>query len=272
MPYENLYQSLALEGDLIFAISPRDASLLIALDNDVRDPEHVEAELPNDGDWIPGMSPFLEPRGHLKFTRDQLEKGLLKAVESGRIKAVAAARNVDGRLDPYYSLLAHSDVRAWCDEHDLGLGDWWNRQELDDNEFAVAIADKIVSHRMPDAVESAETGYDENAMDRYQKSTAEAQESQYREMLIELRALKNKIASDGTGIEEKINTREKNSLLTVIAALVTALGDRLPGGYKRAQAVALLTDQIGASVSVNTIDKILKQTEAAVDRRREANK
>uniref|UniRef100_UPI001654AFEE hypothetical protein n=3 Tax=Pseudomonadota TaxID=1224 RepID=UPI001654AFEE len=91
-------------------------------------------------------------------------------------------------------------------------------------------------------------------------------EALFRTVLSELDVMKRK-SSTSPG-PENLGTRERNTLLTVIASLVMALGDRLPDGYKRAEAIAGLTDQLGASVSVGTIDKILKQTAAAVDRRR----
>jgi hypothetical protein len=272
MPYENLYLSLALDGDLLFAISPREASLLIALDNDLRDPSEVDAELPNEGDWVLGMSPFLEPAGHLKSSRDKLEKGLLKAIELGRIKPVAAARNVDGRLDPIYSLLALSDVRTWCDEHDFDLGDWWSRYELDEQEFASTVAEDIVAHRTPSPMNPEPTESSKARMEEYSKAEGSMREEIFRKTVLEIEALKSRHDGEHLHRESPINTREKNSLLAVIAAFVTALEDRLPEGYKRAEAVSRLTEQVGASVSVNTVDKILKQADSAVDRRREAFK
>ncbi|CAB3782145.1 hypothetical protein LMG27177_01177 [Paraburkholderia fynbosensis] len=255
---------------MFFAISVREASLLIAIDNDSRDQSELESELPNDGDWAPGTSPLLEPKGKLKSVRDQFEKGILKALDSGRIKPVVAARNSEDRLDPIYTLLSSVDVKAWCDEHDVGLGDWWDRYELDEHEFATAVAEDIVAHRMPSPIEVEPTETGQAALTEYFEAEEDRRDQMFRKVVAELESLKNKRDVDRVQREGPLNTRARNSLLSVIAALVGALEDRLPEGYKRAQAVAVLTDQVGASVSVNTVNDILKEAAATADRKRKA--
>ncbi|MCX4137916.1 hypothetical protein M0D68_06955 [Paraburkholderia sp. SEWSISQ10-3 4] len=269
MPYEDLYQALALDGALFFSISLREASLLIALDNDLRDQSEIDPELPNDGDYVVGMSPLLEPTGKVKIQRDQIEKGLVRAVELGRIKPVALARDREDRIEAIYTLLSTGDVEAWCREHDLGFGDWWSKYQLDENEFLLSLADEIVAHRTPASIEPGPTDYDEHAMETYRMSVAEQQELLYKEMLTELHSLKQSRSQPRSSPEPDMGTRERNTLLTLIAALINEIADRLPDGtYKRAQTISVMTEKIGASVSPNTVDKILKDAAAVAERRR----
>jgi hypothetical protein len=269
MPYEDLYQALALDGTLFFSISVREASLLIALDNDLRDQSEIDPELPNDGDYVVGMSPLLEPTGKVKIQRDQIEKGLVRAVESGRIKPAALARSREDRLDAVYTLLSAGDVEVWCREHDLGFGDWWSRYQLDENEFLSSLADEIVAHRTPAPIEPEPTGYDENAMEAYRASEGEQQELLYKAMLTELHSLKQSRSQAGFSPEPDMGTRGRNTLLTLIAALTDEFADRLPDGtYKRAQTISVMTEKIGAPVSPNTVDKVLKDAAAIAERRR----
>ncbi|KWN75192.1 hypothetical protein [Burkholderia ubonensis] len=271
MAYEDLYRARALSGSLFQTICIRKAALLIALDNDVRDQSEIEADLPLDGDYAVWMAPDLEPSGKLKMTRDMYERALLKSFDAGLLETEVVARNVDGEVDPIYTLVPIQTIREWCLERDVDTGDWLTRHEESEIEFSDALIDEIAMHYVPRITRS--DPYDAAALETYKSSTDSERADQYLRLLQEVQRLRAEPPPvRKTEAEAPINTKEKNSLLTVIAALVTALNDRLPDGYKRAEAVARLTDQIGASVSVNTVDKILKQTDAAVDRRREAYK
>jgi molecular chaperone GrpE (heat shock protein) len=270
MPYEELYRAHALSGSLFQTVCIRKAALLIALDNDVRDQSDVEADLPNDGDFAHWMAPELEPCGRLKTSRDKFERALLRSLAEGHLSTAVVARTVDGEVDPLYTLVPIHEIHEWCQERDLDTGDWLQQHEEAEIEFSDAIIDDIVKFYIPGRVEP--DSYDATAFEAYKKSEESEQADQYLRLLREVQKLRAESHNHKLDAEVSINTKEKNSLLTVIAALVNALNDSLPSGYKRAEAVARLTDQIGASVSVNTVDKILKQTGAAVDRRRDAYK
>ncbi|PRY07047.1 hypothetical protein [Paraburkholderia sp. BL25I1N1] len=272
MPYEDLYRAHALTGSLFQTVPIRKAAFLIALDNDVRDQSEIDADLPNNGDFAHWwMASELEPSGKLKASRDKFERALLKSVETGRLSAAIVARNIDDEIDPIYTIVPINDIRDWCLERDVDTGDWIAHHEETEIEFSDAIIDEIATHYSPGT--AALGTYDAAALETYRSSDESERADQYRRLLQEVQKLRSE-TSQGIKAEPDgpINTREKNSLLTVIGALITALSDRLPEGYKRAQAVASLTDRIGASLSVNTVDKILKQIDAAVDRRRGANR
>ncbi|QGZ62112.1 hypothetical protein [Paraburkholderia acidisoli] len=267
MPYENLYQQHALDDTLHYAISLREAALLIALDNDDRDQSEIEAEMPNGGDYVVGMSPLLEPSGKLRTARDHIEKSILRAIESRRIDFALCARTQDDKIDAVYSLVSGSDVESWCNEHDMRYGEWWMRWQEDENEFLVAIADDVVARRMPAPLERAPSPGDEEIMAQFLNSEEDQRKWMFKKLQDELHEAKQKSKSP-TVEHETLGTRERNTLLTIIAALIDELGDRLPSGtYKRAQAVAAITHRIGASLADNTVDSVLKKAAATIDRR-----
>ncbi|HIH2651549.1 TPA: hypothetical protein ACYLK9_001023 [Burkholderia cenocepacia] len=269
MPYQDLYYAHALSGALFQTISIRKAALLIALDNDLRDQSEVEAELPNGGDYAVWMTTDLEPSGKLKAARDRYERALLKSLDSGRLNGEVIARNVDDVIDPVYTRVSVHAVREWCSERDVDTGDWLAQHEESEMEFSDETIQTIANYYLPGATEP--DAYDAAAFQTYKSSAEGERADQYLRLLQEIQRLRTESRSPrNTEIEPSINTKEKNSLLTVIAALVAAMGDRLPDGYNQAVAIAGLTDQLGASVSINTVVKILKQTADAVDRRRSA--
>ncbi|RQN35032.1 hypothetical protein [Paraburkholderia tropica] len=271
MPYKDLYLAHALHGSLFQTICIRKAALLVALDNDVRDQSEIEAELPNNGDYAHWMSPELEPSGKLKTSRDRFERALLKSLGTGRLSAAVVARNLDDEIDPIYTLVPTEAIREWCQERDVDTGDWLMQHEESDIEFTSETAHEIANYYMPSLARTDDFDFD--ALEAYKSSEESRREELFRSLLQEVQRLRAEVPhARRTEAESPINTKEKNSLLTVIAALVNALDGRLPNGYKRAEAVARFTDQIGASVSVNTVDKILKQTDSAVERRRDAYK
>lgn len=272
MPYENLYRAHALDGSLFFTVCIRKAALLIALDNEVRDQSEIDADLPNDGDYAPWMSAEAEPKGKLKAARDVYERSLLKSLSAGRLEAAVVARNLSGDVDPIYTLIKLENLREWCLEHDTDDGDWLTRHEETEMEFAYAMIDDIVVNYTP--VRGDSEPHDEEAFQAYKGSDESARAEQFRKLLQENQRLRAGSTTDRKLVPDlPLNTRERNSLLTVIAALIAAFEDRLPEpefGYKRAQAIALLTEQLGAPVSTNTVDKILKQIDDAINRRRGA--
>jgi hypothetical protein len=67
--------------------------------------------------------------------------------------------------------------------------------------------------------------------------------------------------------QDRLGTREKNTLLTIIAALCNELKIE-PGKHGSASRIAGATDRIGASVSADTVGKFLEQIAAAVETRK----
>lgn len=269
MPYENLYQQHAFDDTLHYTISLREAALLIALDNDDRDQSEIEAEMPNGGDYVVGMSPLLEPSGKLKAARDHIEKSILRAIESRRIDFALCARTQDDKIDAVYSLVSGSDVESWCNEHDMRYGEWWMRWQEDENEFLVAIADDVVARYMPASLPREISEEQRILLTEYRGAEEERQHEMYDALLRDFQELKMAASESTVVAHEELGARERNTLLTLIAALSEELGDRLPERtYKRAQTVALMTQRIGAPVSDNTVDKVLKEAALIVERRK----
>ncbi|WP_124094491.1 hypothetical protein [Burkholderia gladioli] len=279
MPYDNLYLEHALDNALLYAISVREAALLIALDNDTRDQSEIDTELPNEGDYVVGMSPELEPSGKLKASRDHIEKSILRATETGRMKFALCARTQDDKVDAIYSLVSGTDIESWCREYDMRYGEWWMRWQEDENDFIASLADDIVARRMPSPLERIRTRDEEDAAAEYRRSEADHREAMYTKLLADWQGAKTQLeelqvklkAAEGRGADSESGLRGRNSLLAIIAALAEELGDRLPVGsstWKRAEAVSTMTQKVGASVSAVTVDKVLKEATSIVDRRK----
>lgn len=269
--YDDLYRAHALDGSLFYTVPVKKAALIIALDNDVRDQREVEADLPNDGDYAVWMSPELEPLGKVRASRDSFEKALSRGIDGGRIKCAVIARKLDDKIDPIHTRLHLHQIESWCRERDIELGYWWQQYSELEFEFAGETIDEIARHFAPSPLHPEE--FDVDAFARYKESEAVQQEQQYRSLLQEVHRLKQGGAKPSSREEtdRSINTKEKNSLLTVLASLVEALSDRLPQPeYKRAQAISQMTERIGAPVSTNTVDKFLKETTDAVEKRKQA--
>ncbi|HTH76512.1 MAG TPA: hypothetical protein VL635_19125 [Trinickia sp.] len=151
------------------------------------------------------------------------------------------------------------------------MGYWWQQYNELEFEFASEMIDEIAAHFAPSPLHPEE--FDVDAFSKYKESESNEREAQFRKLLQDFNQLKQGMAKTPAHDEadRPINTKEKNSLLTVLASLVEAMADHLPeGGYKRAEALSAMTERLGAPVSVNTVDKILKETTGAVEKRRQA--
>lgn len=69
------------------------------------------------------------------------------------------------------------------------------------------------------------------------------------------------ISPASESFEKPVGTKERNTLLKIIATLL-AMSDLKGGTYKKAQAIERLSKEAGIGVSVNSIDKYLKEVES----------
>lgn len=85
-------------------------------------------------------------------------------------------------------------------------------------------------------------------------------------LVVRMTAIMDFLSSLGEGIEKPLSTKERNTMLVIIAALCKGASiDYTKKGI--ASAIELLTESIGAPITDDTIRNVLKQISEAVDSR-----
>jgi len=200
---------------------------------------------------------------------DKYESALIESIERNEIKAEWLRRNIEnGSIDPENTLLHTEQFQKFLDIfglHDVGIESDMPVRELIDSEGSLFshIIDYIVALRAPD--ESIDNDWLEEEKAKYGEQP-ELLES----LLMENFRLREEAASRSKvdqQEEKPIATRERNTLLAIIAALAKEAGVDLSRPAKAGELIAKLTEQIGARVDHYTVEQKIKQIQDAIESR-----
>ncbi len=248
--------------------------------------------------WVSGEFPDIEePKDWSGSDRDpmliallaekikQFESRIISAVDSGRLKARNIVRSFDEKLVKGQPRIRIGDLEAWLNEHGYTSGDTfsdWIQEEAEiegklEEEFeylrALAKDSKGVIERLPviydffpirpDDVDHFEKKNDVGKIVAAYKAVAIA----YIELAdIVYGDIKQPTKEHDAKIDRPLTTRQRRTLLTVIAAMCNYEGLD-PKGRGTAQRIMEMTDDLGAHIDDGTIAKILSEIPDALETR-----
>ena len=277
MFYEGDYEDINSQmKPLLFHLSIREAAELVAADmwSEGKFPEIKEPD-----DWSgSGRDPIL-----LALLTDQIkqfESRITAAVDSGLLNALNTIRNFDEALIENQPRIHIKDLVAWLHAHAYSDGavvlEWRQRElnieEMLNEEFVYlralsrdgedAFADLPLISDGPVRLHEVDSMEHANVM------------AAYKALVIRHDRLAHLANSDkeestkkaNARVDRPLSTRERRTLLTIIAALCTESGinHQERGAPNR---IALMTEQIGATVSDDAVGRILKGIPDAMETR-----
>jgi hypothetical protein len=256
----------------LYLLSVRDAAELLA--TDLWFAGEISIDLPDAEDYDPGDPKLLKA---LSKYSSKFEKQLTEAIDKGSLKTTKILRNLKEEINLDKTLIDESDLINWLTERGHKTGEAFEQYFEDEFNLAEDVIGEIYTLRMlrkPDALPPGHIS----------KTQQNPDMAETEELRLEVKSLTKQYTDLLTRhlllIEEKRNTRENHSekkekplsirgrrtLLTIIAALCNKLGVdyKHRGAAKR---ISILTEEIGAIVTDETVRKIINDIDDAVETR-----
>ncbi len=224
-----------------------------------------------DGD---GRAPWLIAA--LADTIAAFEAKLLAAVDSGRLEASFLQRSLKEQVIPEETHIEYSDLFEWLNERGYEPGDHmasWFHTECN---IINLLCDEVIFLRA-----ARRSGIEEFKRINSQRVRARFEMLDESEQLVDVQAalkakdgeifrLKEKLALCQSGrpakVDRPLHTRQRRTLLTIIAALCDAAGiDHTERGAS--QRIKSKTELVGAPIDDGTIFKLLKEIPDALETR-----
>lgn len=209
-------------------------------------------------------------RAALDPLRVQLAAALVRSAEAGQLKVEVKGRNLaDSRLIPERTFVHLQDLTEWLEVHGHDRGDIIADVEESEADNPWLIASAVAEDR---------AGFRLAHLQRESGTTVEGSRTVYKDsdgLKRELRAKSLHIAHleqqlnaarGGSGGEVRPGTRQKRTLLTIIAALCKRAGID-PKARGAAMAIASATQELGVPVGDDSIRELLKAIPDAIESR-----
>lgn len=224
--------------------------------------EFTEDELQDFFDSHPHRYFEVKPRGAIDTAVKRLTKAVLDSLKKGSLKLEVIRVNLDDEVCLLNSWVSFSAFGEWCESRSIELGESWF--ELYKNEEKIASA-------------ASEEGENYRRMLEGQRDlsdiadiTKEFEDKAIDEIFAEissLRAKQKKADAESIKVDKPLRTTERNTLLTIIAALAKAAKINIDDHGRAAVSVEDLTDKLGAHVSKRAIEEHLKKIPDALETR-----
>jgi hypothetical protein len=256
----------------LYLLSVRDAAELIA--SDLWFEGKISINLPDAEDYDPGDPKLLKA---LSKYSSNYEKKLTEAVDKGSLKTTKILRNLMEELDLDKTLIDESDLISWLAERGHQTGEAFERYFEEEHEITEEVIKEIYIRRMlrkPGALPSGHLPKTHQNLERAGidelRLEVKSLTKQYTELLgdhVLLMEKRRNTRGDNSEKKEKpLSTRSRRTLLTIIAALCkkTGVDYQHRGAAKR---ISIFTEEIGATVTDETVRKIIEDIEDAVETR-----
>ena len=207
---------------------------------------------------------------------NDFEKKLTKAIDDGSLKTTKILRDFNEVIDTNWTLLSEETLYAWLVERGHDPGEAYIHFCEDEEKLKEQLIDRIYAYRMErkcgksfkDA-SKVKLDPDKAGIDELRQAVRDLSNENlnlYNNMMQLLKSSRERQENHQSKSERPLSTRSRKTLLTIIAALCNEAGigyqDR--GAAKR---ISELTDEIGASVSDDTVRKILGDIDDAIESR-----
>jgi hypothetical protein len=205
---------------------------------------------------------------------DMFEQRLANAINNGKLKTAFCLRDFDERLSFEDAFINFSDLQEWLGQHGYYAGDAFQEWEDKEAEVASQVCEEIAFLRA--VIKKGRVIRSIELLGRLAKS-GKIDESNiteisaaYKSAIIENQQLKEKLnhalSNQPTKTDRPLTTRQRRTLLTMIAALCDYAGiDPQTRGV--AQRIKVMTESIGTPVDDETIKKILAEIPDAIESR-----
>ncbi len=200
---------------------------------------------------------------------------LLKAVEHGRIEVAAVRRDLDDKLVEEKTYIQYTSLVFWLQERGYEYGDIFKEWLDVEAEIALELCNEVTYLRA--AIKSGIGDIRHIALQGMLAKAGKLDESKsvnvvaaYKAIATENQMLKEQLANAKSGqpakVDGPVSTRQRRTLLTIIAALCSNQGIDLQS-RGAAQRIMEMTDDLGAHVDDGTIGKALSQIPDALETR-----
>jgi hypothetical protein len=251
----------------LFHYSLTDAALLAALDMwaSGRAPG-----VPSDGWEVDQDAPEL--RKALEPLRLQLLTALVRSTEVGQLPVEVRARNfADSRALPERTFVRLEDLVEWLEVHGHERGDIIAdiEESLGDDPWLIAseVAEDRARLRLGHLKEES-TRNSADSVEALQGVELEGLRRELQAKRLHIVHLEQQLhaARGGSGGEKRLNTRQRRTLLTIIAAVCKKAGiDTTSRGA--AAVIAGATEELGVPVSDDSIRAVLREIPDAIESR-----
>ena len=197
------------------------------------------------------------PVGEIKEAVDKMQKAVLASIEKSDLKLAVTKRNLDGDLSVPDSWVSADDFEIWCESRGIALGESWFELLKDEGDILSCGVEEMDARRRSN---EGLRDYDQSDVEALQtKHDEEGRMSIVHEcaaLRAELRRLKEEKPSRK---ERPIQTRERNTLLTIIAALCKDAKFDFSKTAKTAGLIQSTAAGMGVSIGETTIEEHLKK-------------
>ena len=206
----------------------------------------------------------VKPRGNLKKAAELLSKAICKSIQGGELKLVVTRKNLEGEISLLNSWVSSDEFSDWCDSRAIRLDEgWFDFWKVENNIAASAIEESDARRRQYEGLLESKD-FDEESLRK------KLEEEGFESLLNEVAILRSKLkARETTNVasENPLSGRERNTLLTIIAALAKAAKINFNEAGKAALSIEGLTAELGARVSKRAIEEHLKKIPDALETR-----
>jgi len=212
-------------------------------------------------------------KGLLSEHIEQLTQRMLKSVYSGLLTPDLITRDLDDNILPEETFISYDVLNNWLEGRRYTMGDAaseWLDLQL---ERAGALLYEVKFYRTATKVEIQEI---ESARFHAECATEMGQDPKgglqnaYKAAIVENHRLRQALVSPKENhpakVDRPITTRQRRTLLTIIAALCDYSAIK-SGARGAAGQIAAMTDEVGASITAETIAELLKEIPEALETR-----
>ena len=268
--YEDLIADARYLG--LFQLTVRDAAALVAVDMWFLG--EISVEIPEADSYDPG-----DPKLRQALSKHciDFEQRLTAAINEGSLKTTKILRNLSEELDLDKTLIDQDDLVSWLVSRGHEPGDAFEDYLHEEIRILEKVLSEIYTLRiMRKNVELSSRNLSE-AKRNPEKAGINELRLAVKELMIEntelftsKMQLKNKLQEAQKNYpekaEQKLSTRSRRTLLTIIGALCnkSEIDYKLRGAAKR---ISEFTEEIGAAVTDDTIRKIINEIDDAIESR-----
>jgi|GEM_PF-3508151 len=201
------------------------------------------------------------PSGSLAKAVKTLGDLALESIDKGKLKALVLRASLDGVVSLVNTWMSAVEFESWCECRGIPLGESWSRYWEQEHEILFAGAELSGSERR------------RRETPKFAEASAEVAEDHERGITSVSDLIAELAAYRGTRkrhvLEKPIATRERNTLLTIIAALCKDAGYDVSKHSKTAGLIRNTAASMGVTIGETTIEMHLKKIPYALEARTE---
>ena len=205
----------------------------------------------------------IEPTGHLAVAGKKVTQAMGESVKANQLETVVARFNLNGEVDPVNTWLRLSDATAWMESRNIDTGDLfgelWDDEEKVFDAAATAGDEVRLQLETPDVEPELKKAQADSDWD-------DATRKKFTELLRENFVLRTGERKSITA-DRPLKGRERDTLLTIIAALCKDAGYDHTRHAKTAGLIQSTAAKMGVSIGETTIEGHLKKIPYALGTR-----